>query len=142
MEWELAARYRGSDSTNTVSGYPNPYFTKGNSASGATKAYNDADVDATKAVAWYWGNSQVSSDPDIIYSTHPVGQKPTGGNTLGLYDMCGNVWEWCFDKSGSYRGERGGCWFVGANNLQIGDMGIDYPDNADSCHGFRPVRTQ
>ena len=33
-EWELAARWR-NDATNTVSGYTNPYFTKGNSASGA-----------------------------------------------------------------------------------------------------------
>jgi formylglycine-generating enzyme required for sulfatase activity len=35
-EWELAARWRGSDATNTVSGYTTPYFTKGDSASGAT----------------------------------------------------------------------------------------------------------
>ena len=40
-EWGFAARYRGNDSTNTVSGYRKPYYTKGNSASGAYTFYND-----------------------------------------------------------------------------------------------------
>ncbi len=57
-EWEYAGRYRGDDSTNTVNGYTNPYFTKGNSASGATADYNDAD--ACKAVAFYSGSSSPS----------------------------------------------------------------------------------
>jgi formylglycine-generating enzyme required for sulfatase activity len=54
-EWELAARWRGSDPTNTVSGYTNPYFTKGDSASGATADYNDTA--ASGDVAWYDGNA-------------------------------------------------------------------------------------
>jgi formylglycine-generating enzyme required for sulfatase activity len=143
MEWELAARYRGGDSTNTVSGYSNPYFTTGNSASGATGAYTDED--ATNAVAWYFYNSQI---PPVI-TTHPVGQKLA--NTLGIYDMSGNVSEWCFDISDLYgvpfRVRREGNFTSNASGLQVGIVscgsGFDYPPNpGDLDIGFRTVRTE
>ena len=51
-------------------------------------------------VAWYLNNSGKS--------THPVAQRQA--NELGLYDMSGNVWEWCLDKHDSDRMRRGGGW--------------------------------
>src|SRR5664280_3593668 len=75
-EWELAARWR-NDSTNTVAGYTNPYFTKGNSASGATNAYTDGTNTALYAV---YGTG---TTPSVVKTKLP--------NALGLYDMSGNV---------------------------------------------------
>jgi formylglycine-generating enzyme required for sulfatase activity len=132
-EWELAARWR-DDSTNTVNGYTNPYFTKGDSASGATADYTNTL--ATKAVAWNPGS-------DVDGKTQPVGQLPA--NTLGLSDMSGNVWEWCFDwygTPGSYRIVRGGSWMVSPIDLRVGLVGNNAnPEFQNDTVGFRLART-
>lgn len=131
MEWELAARWRDDD-TNTVDGYLNPYFTKGNSASGAN---NFREV-ATKPVAWYEGNSD--------FTTHPVGQKTP--NALGIYDMSGNVAEWCFDKvvfgADYHRVLRGGHYLYNPDHLQVGYESKAQVNTTAGIFGFRPVRTQ
>ncbi len=137
-EWEYASRYKdGSD------------WTPGNYASGATAAYTDGT--ATGLVAWYFDNSGLS--------THPVGQK--NANALGINDMSGNVFEWCWDwwqspyDSGSFsdphgpdaagtrRLKRGGSWNYLANYLQCASRNdFGFPFYEADLFGFRPVRTE
>lgn len=58
----------------------------------ASKGYKFAGSNNADAVAWHSGNSN--------NTTHKVGTKTA--NELGIYDMCGNVWEWCQDWFGDY----------------------------------------
>ena len=140
-EWEYAARWQGSDNTNAEQ-YGEVWLTKLNSASGAKADWNNADE--TKAVAWYWDNSDSK--------THPVGEKRS--NALSLHDMSGNVWEWCFDgyndnptanddaytsggfvvdpqgtAFGNFRVIRGGSWLYDAESCVVGvrsRVDVDY----------------
>ena len=133
-EWELAARWR-DNSVNTVPGYSNPWFTTGSSASGAEIPHHEEDAD-TLYYAVYNANS---SD-----STAEVRTKAP--NSLGIYDMSGNVWEWCFDWHPDYEGThrvlRGGSWNRIPFSLQIGLVYFYEQGAASDLTGFRIARTE
>jgi hypothetical protein len=99
----------------------------------SSQGYTYSGSNTISAVAWTYENN-------TPYGTKAVGTK--AANELGIYDMSGNVWEWCEDANSSYRRIRGGGWNTFANVATVAYR--DYSDLPDSRHnriGFRLVRS-
>ena len=113
-----------------------------------SRGYKYAGSNNIGDVAWYEDNSGSK--------THVVGTKSP--NELGIYDMSGNVWEWCQDwygdyssasqtnptgtNSGSLRVLRGGSWRDDARYCRSSFRLNFMPDNRDGGYGLRLVLSQ
>ena len=134
--------------------------------------YRFSGSDTIDDVAWYSGNSgdewvftgtslrvDYSRHGATLYegkSTQPVGLKQP--NELGLYDMSGNVYEWCHDyyapygsdpvmnpigaETGHVRVMRGGSWIFGANDCRVACRMYRSPHDRIFRIGFRVARTE
>jgi formylglycine-generating enzyme required for sulfatase activity len=136
-EWELPARYiddknSDGDIIDTGEYYPGDFL------SGADADYDDtptSDYDAD-------GDIEGSGDVANYTSSGTMAVKSKSPNALGLYDMSGNVYEWCFDLSGSERVNRGASYIQIASVLQIGEWNDSSPDYEFRNLGFRLAKTQ
>lgn len=150
VSWNDAVAYSKWLSTKTNKNYRLPseaeweYAARGGQLS---QNYSYSGSNNVDEVAWYSANSEGN--------THPVGLKKP--NELDLYDLSGNVWEWCQDEwqpnyrgaptdgsawqsgSGSNRVSRGGSWRSDAVTCRVANRAGGIPDYLGNGLGFRLV---
>ncbi|MCB0848036.1 MAG: SUMF1/EgtB/PvdO family nonheme iron enzyme, partial [Bacteroidetes bacterium] len=105
------------------------------------QGFEYAGSENLEQVGWFRDNCQSQ--------THPVGLLLP--NEFGLYDMSGNVWEWCWNwygeysiygaESGQSRVVRGGSWFNGASICRVAARSYGTPDVRSYDVGLRLSRT-
>lgn len=131
---------------NNESGYRLPTEAEWEYAAQAESPFIYAGSNRASEVAWISQNSQGVS--------HAVGKRKP--NAWGMYDMSGNVWEWCWDWKGPYKKNsatdplgakegngrifRGGSFLVKDNILPISHRGFENPNVRAETVGFRVVR--
>ena len=113
-----------------ANGYRLPTREEWQYAAKGGKDFNYAGSSNIDEVAWYRYNSDDK--------THEVGKKKVNG--YGLFDMTGNVWEWCWNSANDYlRYYCGGSWSDRDNFIQVWQEYSDYADEQYDNIGFRIV---
>jgi len=104
--------------------------------------YNFSGSDDISKVAWYLDKWWSKGEKSLDYGTHNVGLLQP--NELGIYDMSGNVDEWCYpygNKPGNtFYSSRGGGWNSGMENCRISDWGQCQKDVKSYNMGLRIIR--
>ena len=105
------------------------------------QGYNYSGSNTVGDVAWYYDNSSGAVvDMYLGRGTWPVGQK--AANELGLYDMSGNVSEWCLDDNGFGKAVQGGDWNASASfSYALGGLYYVDPHSRSGRYGLRLVRS-
>ena len=154
-EWEFACRAGTETSTYA----------------GDLKILGERNAPLLDGIAWYGGNSGVGYDladgeDSSDWKEKQYGHKKAGTrivkqkrpNAWGLYDMLGNVWEWCQDWHGSYSAEeatdpagpdvgslrviRGGSWYFDARSVRAAARSSRFPVYRNVNLGFRLARSK
>lgn len=116
-----------------VNGFRLPTVEEWRYAARGGQNYEYSGSNNLDSVGWYSRNSK--------YTTHPVAQKKPNG--YGLYDMSGNVGEWCWDSDGfiDRRYFCGGGWDFSGDYCKVDSRGNSNADRRYSNIGFRLVRS-